>query len=48
MSSIKFRVGFKGEGTLGSLITTIQPNECSNYFENAGIRFYQNVKRTSR
>jgi putative transposase len=21
---------------IGSLITTIQPNECSNYFENAG------------
>ena len=26
---------------LGGLITTIQPNECSNYFENAG---YTSIK----
>ena len=26
---------------LGSLVTTIQPNECSNYFENAG---YASIK----
>ena len=27
---------------IGALITTIQPDECSNYFENAG---YASIKR---